>query len=116
MRSIWEYYATWFHYESTTELYPVPVREIYAEVAELAGVEALAASARRALAIDEPVRALHFCEMALAANPESRVALEAQKEALNWLLDRATKNFETTYEIIWLETELRKTEESLSSS
>jgi alkyl sulfatase BDS1-like metallo-beta-lactamase superfamily hydrolase len=116
VRSIWEYYATWFHYESTTELYPVPVREIYAEVAELAGVEALAASARRALAIDEPVRALHFCEMALAANPESRVALEAQKEALNWLLDRATKNFETTYEIIWLETELRKTEESLSSS
>ncbi len=114
VRSLWEYYATWFHYDSTTELYPVPVRAVYAELGELAGVEALSRQARAALAAGEPVKALHFCEIALATDPGASAALEAQRDALQVLLDRARMGFETSYEIIWLEGELEMTEAALT--
>jgi alkyl sulfatase BDS1-like metallo-beta-lactamase superfamily hydrolase len=115
VRSIWEYYATWFHYDSTTELYAVPVREVYADVAGLAGVQALTARARQVLESGEPVKALHFCEIALAAEPEAREALEVQRDALKHLLAQAQAGFETTYEIIWLASEIEMTEAALAA-
>jgi alkyl sulfatase BDS1-like metallo-beta-lactamase superfamily hydrolase len=114
VRSIWEYYATWFHYDSTTELYPVPVREVYADLAGLAGVQALADRGRLALERGEPVKALHFCEIALAAEPQAREALEVQRDALKRLLERAQAGFETTYEIVWLTSEIEMTESALA--
>jgi len=114
VRSIWEYYATWFHYDSTTELYPVPVREVYADLAGLAGVQALADRGRLALERGELVKALHFCEIALAAEPQAREALEVQRDALKRLLERAQAGFETTYEIVWLTSEIEMTESALA--
>ena len=67
VKSIWEYYATWFHFDSTTELYPVPAREVYGELADLVGTDALLARAREHLAGGRPLHALHFIEMASAA-------------------------------------------------
>ena len=55
VRSIWEYYATWFHFESTTDLYPRPVSEVYVELAEMAGSDALLFKARTFLGQMEPI-------------------------------------------------------------
>jgi hypothetical protein len=41
VKSIWEYCATWLHFDTTTDLYPVPASEIYEDLVELAGQGAL---------------------------------------------------------------------------
>jgi len=95
VRAIWEGYTGWFHYESTTELYEVPVRDVYAEIAEIAGADALARRARAHVEGGRPLEALHFAEIALAAEPRNKDALEAQLAALRQLAARdARGNFQ----------------------
>jgi alkyl sulfatase BDS1-like metallo-beta-lactamase superfamily hydrolase len=113
VKSIWEYYATWFHFDSTTELYPVPARYVYGEVVELAGGEALVSKAREHLEKDQPVHALHFLEMALSGNGNSRSALETRLDALSMLLTEAKEGLNNTYEVMWLKYRIRDTEEKL---
>jgi hypothetical protein len=115
VKSIWEYYATWFHFDSTTELYPVPARYVYGEVAELAGSEKLVSKAREQLKNNRPVHALHFLEIALAGNPELRPALEVRMEVLSRLLTEAKEGLNNTYEIMWLKYRIRDTEEKLQA-
>ena len=89
VKSIWEYYMGWFHFESTTELYPVPAREVYAEVAAMAGSESLNVAARTHLQQGEPEQALHLLEMVLAGDPANRTALTTRLEILEFMLERA---------------------------
>ena len=46
VRAAWEEYAGWFRYESTTELYEVSPREVWSDLAELAGVDAAGCTRR----------------------------------------------------------------------
>ena len=96
VRAIWEAHTGWFRYESTTELYGVPPTAVYAELAELAGgATPVAARARGHVEKREPLRALHLAEIALAAEPGHRGALEAQLAALELLAERdAGGNFQ----------------------
>ena len=41
VKSIWEYYATWFHWDTTTELYAVPRSALFPEITALAGADVL---------------------------------------------------------------------------
>ena len=102
VKSIWEYYATWFHHDSTTELYPVPIRSIYGELAELAGPENLVARGRASLAQGNPVESLHFSEIVLESDPEFRSALELHRDALDELLARARAGHQNAFELGWL--------------
>jgi alkyl sulfatase BDS1-like metallo-beta-lactamase superfamily hydrolase len=102
VKSIWEYYMGWFHFESTTELYPVPAREVYAEVAALAGSETLLVAAQTHFQQGEPEKALHLLEMVLEADPGNRPALEARLSILEFMLERAIgddggNNYEKDY-------------------
>ncbi len=101
VRAIWEGYAGWFHQRSTTELYPVPPSTVYPDVAVLAGGAAVvAARARERLAAGDAVAAIHLAEMALAAEPASRAALEVHLAAHERLLaERGGQNF---WETGWL--------------
>ena len=59
VRAIWEEYAGWFRYESTTELYAVPPRAVFSDLVELAGgADALAARAASHVAAGRPDVAL----------------------------------------------------------
>lgn len=102
VKSIWEYYATWFHHDSTTELYAVPARSLYGELAELAGPEKLVARGRAYLTEGKPVESLHFSEIVLEADPNSRSALELHRDALEELLARARKGHQNAFELGWL--------------
>src|ERR1700739_3617259 len=54
VRAVWENYSGWFHHRSTTELYPVGLDEVAADVVELAGADALGGRGRARLAAGRP--------------------------------------------------------------
>lgn len=86
VRAIWESHVGWFRYESSTELYDLPIRAMYPELAELAGGPAsLAERAQDHLGADRPLQALHLAEVALSAEPEHQASLEAKLGALQAL-------------------------------
>jgi alkyl sulfatase BDS1-like metallo-beta-lactamase superfamily hydrolase len=109
VKSIWEYYMGWFHYDSTTELYPVPAREVYADLAEIAGNEGLLSLGQNYLNRDEPVKTLHIVEVALAADPSDNMALQLRQRALQVLLLKAESGLRNDYEIYWLKYRLADT-------
>jgi alkyl sulfatase BDS1-like metallo-beta-lactamase superfamily hydrolase len=112
VRAIWEGYAGWFRYESTTELYAVPPSSVHPEIAALAGGPgALAQAAQKRVAAGQPLEALHLVDIALAAEPANRAALSAKQAALRLLLDqRGPHNFQ---EDGWLRAALRQTAAAL---
>lgn len=114
VKSIWEYYATWFHFDSTTELYPVPARDVYGELADLVGADALLARAREHLAGGRPLHALHFIEMALGGAPEHVAALRLYLDAHERLLAES-RTLNNAYEQNYLRSEIDKTEAALES-
>lgn len=115
VRAIWEGYAGWFHQRSTSELYPVPVADVYADVVELAGGPGpLAERARRRLASGDAVAAIHLAEMALAAAPDSRPALAAYLAAHEHLLaERGGINF---WETGWLRHQIARARARLDAA
>lgn len=114
VRSIWEHYSTWFHFESTTELYPVQIRELYPDLAALAGgPEPLAAKARQSLQTGELEAALHFVELGLASQPDHPDLLQARLDALNQLLDRAYQQGSNYSETGWLKSRIDATKAAL---
>ena len=114
VKSICEYYATWFHFDTTTELYPVHRREVYGDLVELAGSEALVKKARAYIAAGQPVHALHLLDIALE-NSDERAALEARRDALQLLLDEAEATTKNSYEMDWLGYRLRDTADRLGA-
>jgi alkyl sulfatase BDS1-like metallo-beta-lactamase superfamily hydrolase len=89
VEAIWHGYAGWFHYRSTTELYDTPVHQLYAEIADMAGADALAARARQFVAEKRPLEAIHLAEMVLARDPDHLAALRAYSLAHEALLAAA---------------------------
>jgi alkyl sulfatase BDS1-like metallo-beta-lactamase superfamily hydrolase len=116
VKSIWEYYATWFHFDSTTELYAVPVSSIQAELAALAGVDAIVERAARHVEVGENLEALHLLEVALAGDPNHRAALETRLAALEDLLQIAKSTFQNSYEMDWLKYRIRSTQRTLAEA
>ncbi|MCY4199237.1 MAG: MBL fold metallo-hydrolase [Gammaproteobacteria bacterium] len=117
VRSIWEHYSTWFHFESTTELYPLQVRELYAEIAALGGgAAAFESAARRHLDDGSPEAALHMVEIGLAASEGHAGLLDVRLDALNQLLTRAFRDGSNYSETGWLKSRIAATEARLSES
>lgn len=114
VRSIFEYYSTWFHFDSTTSLYPVPVSDIYADLASLTGEDALLQSAETHLEKNEPVKALHYIEILLAANEQNTAALNLRLEVLNLMLQQAVDGSGNNYEKDYLRSRIAVTEEALT--
>jgi len=116
VKSIWEYYATWFHFDSTTELYPVPAVAIWREVAELAGDDVLVAKALAHIESGRPVEGLHLLEFVLADENNHLAGLEARKHALEKLLEQARSTFNNSYENDWLRYRIRETDARIEAA
>lgn len=116
VKSIWEYCSTWFHFDSTTELYAVPVSAVQPEIASLAGVDALTDHAASHVAAGRNVEALHLLEIALAGDPTHRTALETRRAALDHLLEDTEAGFQNSYEMDWLKYRLRETDPALEGA
>jgi glyoxylase-like metal-dependent hydrolase (beta-lactamase superfamily II) len=113
VRAIWEEYAGWFRFESTTELYNVPPRAIWNELVELAGgPDVLARRAADHLGASRPLEALHFTDMALSADAHHRDARQVQISALLELIRRTGgDNFD---ELAYLESEVARARSMLT--
>lgn len=106
VKSIWEYYATWFHFDRTSELYATPQSAVLDDLAGVIDIEAALALIQRKLDSADPEQALLLLELLEGANPLQQL-LGLRLQALEQLKARAaiTGN---DYERYWLESELEK--------
>lgn len=116
VRGIWEYYATWFHFESTADLYPVPMRAVYPDLAELSGEQALVDRAAEHQQNGRPVHALRLLEVALGRNANYQPALQMRLDALQTLLQQAESGLRVGYEMSWLKQRITRTQEQLENT
>jgi alkyl sulfatase BDS1-like metallo-beta-lactamase superfamily hydrolase len=114
VRTIWEEYAGWLHYEDgTTALYGVPRRSIDADLAELAGGAArIAERAREKLGAGQPLEALHLLDIALGADPADATAWAIKRDASQYLLDASGST--NLSETMWLRSEIAECEAKLA--
>ena len=110
VKSIWEYYATWFHFDKTTELYGVPANTVYSDIVELAGADALTTKAHNHLTDNQPLKALHLIDIVLESESGHKLALLTRKSALQSLRSKAENGDMNSYEIYWLNYRIRDTE------
>jgi len=115
VKSIWEYYATWFHFDKTTELYAVPVDTVYADIVEAAGADALAVKAKGHMDAKDPLKALHLVDIVLGAEPKNTQALAVRRSALEQLLETAKITDKNSYEIYWLNYRIKDTQSKLDA-
>ncbi len=106
VKSIWEYYMTWFHFDKTTELYHVSRESVNADLLELAGVDALIGRARSYMDGGKPLEALHLLDVIGDTSIEE--ALILHEAALEMLKSNAENTTQNAYEIYWLDYKLRE--------
>lgn len=105
VRTIWEEYAGWFHYDSTTAIYPVPRSAVSPDIVALAGgPDALAQRAEMHIEAGRPVEAMHLIDIALDAAPGHARSQHAKRAALQLLLDHGSDNLN---EAMWLRSEIK---------
>jgi glyoxylase-like metal-dependent hydrolase (beta-lactamase superfamily II) len=113
VRSIWEEYSGWFHYDSTTSLYGVPRSSVDTDLVELAGgAGMLAARARTKLCAGRPLEALHLVDIALGAERTNPDALAVKKNALQVLLTES--GGQNLSETMWLKSEIAAVDAALA--
>jgi glyoxylase-like metal-dependent hydrolase (beta-lactamase superfamily II) len=106
VRAIYEGYGGWFQFRSTTEIYEVAPHEVYADLATLAGEDALVARAADKLVTGKALEAIHLVEIVLAREPAHRGALELYVAAHERLL--ADSHARNRWQKYWLEGEIAK--------
>ena len=115
VKSIWQEYSGWFHYEDgTTALYGVPRSSVHADIAELAGgAGALAARAKAHVDGGRPLEAMHLLDIALGAEPANRQALAVKKAASQALLEASGGS--NLSETMWLRSEIAEIDAKLGA-
>jgi alkyl sulfatase BDS1-like metallo-beta-lactamase superfamily hydrolase len=109
IRGIYEGYAGWFDMRPAT-MYEIPASAVFPDVTRLAGgPDAIAKLAAQRVASGRYAEALHLTEMALAADPKHRPALEARLAALEKLLAQSQNSNERG----WLNYSIRQTRAKL---
>ena len=115
VKSIWEYYMTWFHFDDTTELYEVPKSSVSGDLIALAGAENISRIAAGHVDSGKPLEALHLIQIVLDEDPANREALKVKTQALGLLLDKAEATHKNAYEIYWLKAQIREAQSSFHS-
>ena len=112
VRSIWEQYAGWFHFDSTTALYGVPRSSVDGDIVELAGgPDRIAARAAARVRDGQPLEAIHLTDIVLGADPAHAAALRARRDALAQLL--AASGEQNLSETMWLRSEIAEIDAKL---
>ena len=110
VKSIWEYYATWFHFDRTSELYATPQSAVLGDLAGIIDADAALSLVREKLQRNEPEQALLLLELfeGFDTEPELMALLtELRVKVLSQLRERATVTG-NDYELYWLDSELEK--------
>ena len=111
VKSIWEYYATWFHFDRTSELYATPQSAVLDDLAGIIDADAALSLVREKLQRSEPEQALLLLEIFEGFDKEPDL-MELRVEVLSQLRERATVTG-NDYELYWLDSELEKARTAL---
>ncbi|MFL2491007.1 MAG: MBL fold metallo-hydrolase [Luminiphilus sp.] len=111
VKSIWEYYATWFHFDRTSELYATPQSAVLDDLAGIIDADAALSLVREKLQRSEPEQALLLLEIFEGFDKEPDL-MELRVEVLSQLRERATVTG-NDYELYWLDSELEKARRAL---
>ena len=117
VKSIWEYYATWFHFDKTSELYALPNTAIYADLISLSGHQAVNERVAAYLKQGKLLKALHLVEIATSDKTDLEAWRESQalhKKTLEILLEQAATGDKNSYEIYWLKSQIRLVDAALA--
>jgi len=110
VRGIYEGYAGWFDLDPAT-LYETPPSAVYPDLVKAAGgIDSVIKIAIDKIESGHTVEALRLTEVALAAEPANRKALEARLRALEKLRDQCRNSNERG----WLDHSIRVTKEKLA--
>jgi glyoxylase-like metal-dependent hydrolase (beta-lactamase superfamily II) len=110
IKSTWEYYATWFHFDRTSELYATPQSAVLADLARIIDADAALSLVHEKLERNEPEQALLLLELFEGFDTESELMallMELRVKVLSQLRERATVTG-NDYELYWLDSELEK--------
>ena len=115
VKSIWEYYATWFHFDRTSELYATPQSAVLGDLAAIIDADAALSLVHQKLQGSELEQALLLLELFEGLNTEPELIaplMELRVKVLSQLRERArvTGN---DYELYWLGSELEKARSEL---
>ena len=111
VRTIWETYMGWFKGQATSELYPTQPRDVYGDLVQLAGIDAVVARGREKMSAGDCEAANLLAEAALQGDAKHRGALQLSLDAHRALLERSgATNF---WETGWLKTAIEKLESGL---
>ncbi len=114
VRTIWESYMGWFKAQNTSELYATQPKDIYADLVELAGIDAVIQRAQIKLAAGDVESALLLAEAALSADKRHRAAQLLSLAAHEALLARSGgSNF---WEAGWLKQQIAVLQKHLAKS
>jgi alkyl sulfatase BDS1-like metallo-beta-lactamase superfamily hydrolase len=113
VKSIWEQYSGWLHYEDgTTELYHVPRNAVNKDLVELSGGAAvLARRAGKYVEEGKPLEAIHLLDIALGVEPAHSDALVVKKAALEAILIASGSS--NLSETMWLKSEIAEVDAKL---
>ncbi|HLG89313.1 MAG TPA: MBL fold metallo-hydrolase [Alphaproteobacteria bacterium] len=112
VRTVWEQYMGWFKAQATSELYPTQPKEIYADLVQLAGIDAVVAKGHERLKAGDPEGANLLAEAALAHSPREAGPIELGLAVHRALLERSGQvNF---WETGWLKYRINKLDAALA--
>ena len=104
----------WFKAQVTSELYATQPKDLYADLVELAGIDAVVLRGRRKLDSGDVEAAVLLAEVALAANASHRQAQSLSLAAHEALLARCGgANF---WEAGWLEQQIKILRKNIAGS
>ncbi|MEL0191819.1 MAG: MBL fold metallo-hydrolase [Halieaceae bacterium] len=107
VKSIWEYYATWFHFDRTSELYGTPQTAVLEDLSRAIDDETITKIIDEAIQRNEWERALHLLEL-LEGNQALTDALKDRWVAvITALRERSLSTEKNDYELYWLDSRLR---------
>lgn len=110
IRGIYEGYAGWFDLDPAT-MYETPASEVYPDLVKAAGgIDSVIKIAMDKMESGQTVEALRLTEVALAAEPANRKALEARLRVLEKLRDQCRNSNERG----WLDYSIRVTKDKLA--
>ncbi len=114
VRTIWESYMGWFKAQATSELYPTQPVAVYADLVELAGMDAVIRRGQQKLQAGDIEQALLLAEAAIVANKQYKPALQLSLTVHQALLARSGGgNF---WEAGWLQHQIRRLQKQLERS
>lgn len=116
VRSIWEYYATWFHFKSTTELYAVPAESVYQDLVELAGTGPLLEKASAYIEQGKVTQSIHLLDMVLNSEPDHKEGNRLYLKAHEILMQQAKQGQRNDYEMHWLRSQIQKARQALKTT